>query len=86
MPELSRFFGIVIHMYYREHGRAHFHATYGEYEAVIDVNSCELIAGSMPTRVLALIQEWYDLHEIELMDNAARVGRRQALTKIASLE
>lgn len=86
MPEISRFFGIVVRMYYREHGRPHFHAIYGEYQAVIDISTGDLISGKMPTRALALIQKWYALHRVELIDNAVRVGQRQALTKIASLE
>ena len=47
MPELSRFFGIVIHMYYREHGPSHFHAIYGEYEAVIDIGSGQVITDAV---------------------------------------
>lgn len=86
MPEISRFFGIVIRMYYTEHGRPHFHAIYGEYQAVVDISTGDLIAGKMPTRALALIQEWYALHRVELANNAIRAGQREALTKIASLE
>ena len=86
MPEISRFFGIVIHMYYRDHGRPHFHAIYGEHEVVMDISNGELVSGTMLRRALALIQAWYALHQMELADNAARASRHQALTKIASLE
>ena len=86
MPEISRFFGIVIHMYYREHGRPHFHAIYGEHEVVIDISSGELISGKMPGRVLGLVQQWYALHQTELADNAVQASHHQVLTKIASLE
>jgi hypothetical protein len=86
MPEVSRFFGIVIHIYYREHGRPHFHAVYGEYKAVIDIESGDVTSGKVPKRVLALIQEWYALHQAELAQNAGRADRRQPLAKIKPLE
>ena len=59
MPEISRFLGIVIHMYYREHGQPHFHAVYGENKVVIDIATGEAISGKMPRRALGLIKEWY---------------------------
>jgi hypothetical protein len=58
MPELSRFFGIVIGVFYREHGRPHFHAVYGEFEAVIDIETGEVITGDLPKRALSLVSEW----------------------------
>lgn len=57
MPELSRFFGIVIGVFYREHGRPHFHAVYGEFEAVIDIETGEVISGKLPKRALGLISD-----------------------------
>ena len=57
MPEISRFLGIVIAMYYNDHAPPHFHARYGDYEAVIAVATGEVIDGSLPPRVLGLVQE-----------------------------
>jgi hypothetical protein len=85
MPEISRFFGIVIHMYHREHGRSHFHAVYGEYEVIVDIATGTVIAGKMPRRALALIEEWYALRRTELVDNAERANRRESLNKILPL-
>jgi hypothetical protein len=73
-------------MYYREHGRPHFHAVYGEYEVVIDVANGALVSGNMPSRALDLIQQWYALHQMELAENAVRASRHQVLRKVAPLE
>ncbi len=48
MPAISQFFGIVIQMFWREHAPPHFHAMYGEYEALIDIRTLEVVAGSLP--------------------------------------
>jgi hypothetical protein len=48
VPELSRFFGIVIGLFYSEHGRPHFHAVYGEHEASIDIETGEVVVGKTP--------------------------------------
>lgn len=58
MPELSRFFGIVITMYFRDHPPPHFHARYGEHEGKFTIENGTLIAGEVPRRVAALVQEW----------------------------
>ncbi len=55
MLELSRFFGIVIGIFHREHGRPHFHAVYGEFEAVIDIETGDLISGRLGKRAMGLI-------------------------------
>jgi uncharacterized protein DUF4160 len=55
MPELSRFFGIIIRMFYSDHGPAHFHAIYGEYEALIEIETLMVFRGSLPRRALALV-------------------------------
>ncbi|HLH75286.1 MAG TPA: DUF4160 domain-containing protein [Candidatus Binataceae bacterium] len=55
MPELSRFFGIIIRMFYSDHEPAHFHAIYGEYEALIEIDTLAVFRGSSPRRALALV-------------------------------
>lgn len=86
MPELSRFFGIVIGLFYREHGRPHFHAVYGEFEAVLDIETGTVIAGQLPRRALALVQEWHDLHKGELLENWELARQHQPLKRISPLE
>jgi hypothetical protein len=68
MPELSRFFGIVIGVFYREHGRPHFHAVYGEFEAVVDIETGDVIEWICRKRALNLVSEWRNAH--------SRVGRK----------
>ncbi|MGH7204849.1 MAG: DUF4160 domain-containing protein [Nitrospiraceae bacterium] len=86
MPELSRFFGIVIGLFYREHGRPHFHAVYGEFEAVLDIATGTVISGQLPRRALALIREWYDLHKSELLENWELARQHRPLKRISPLE
>jgi hypothetical protein len=66
MPEISRFLGIVIAMYYRDHAPPHFHALYAEFEATIDIRT-GTVSGRLPKRALAHVQEWRRLHESELL-------------------
>ncbi len=77
MPEISRFFGIVIRMYHNDHSPAHFHAIYGEHEASITIATLELESGSLPRRVRSLVLEWAAEHRNELYVDweLARCGR-----------
>ena len=77
MPELSRFFGIVITMYARDHPPPHFHARYGEHEALVDIETSRLLRGALPRRAHDMINEWSELHreEIRAAWNALRSGR-----------
>ncbi len=86
MPELSRFFGIVIAMYFRDHAPPHFHARYGEHEAKFAVDSGDIIEGSLPRRARALVQEWHRLHVAELKAAWQAVQSRELPTKIEPLE
>ena len=70
MPELSRFVGIVIAMYYRDHGPAHFHAIYGDYEVTVEIESGR-VNGEFPKRALAHVYEWKSYIEL----NCLRPGR-----------
>ena len=62
MPELTRFFGIVVRMYFRDHSPAHFHAEYGEYEALVEIETLAILRGELPRRAMALVLEWSALH------------------------
>lgn len=85
MPELSRFLGIVIGMFYREHGVAHFHAVYGEHEMTVEVET-GTVHGEFPARALTLVLEWMNLHRSELLENWQRAKQGQPLSRIAPLE
>jgi len=63
------FYGIIIRMYCApgEHNPPHFHAYYGEFKAVIDINSCELQEGDLPKKQLKLVLAWAELRKEELM-------------------
>ena len=67
MPEISRFLGIVISMYFDEHNPPHFHVRYNEYRAVISIRNGNLLDGYLPARVRGLVEEWAELHSDELL-------------------
>lgn len=69
MPEISRFFGIIIMMFWDDHNPPHFHARHGEYNAKFEIESGELIDGSLPRRDVRLVQAWAELHKDELIYN-----------------
>ena len=66
MPEISRFYGIIIALYYNEHNPPHFHAYYNDDKAEISIETLEIIAGKLPTRVYKLVVEWAIDHKDEL--------------------
>ena len=69
MPELSRFLGIIVYMYFNDHNPPHFHVEYGEYEASITINSFALLEGDLPSRVLGYVIEWASIHKQELLED-----------------
>ena len=85
MPEISRFFGIVIAMLHREHGPAHFHARYGDQEVTVELET-GIVTGRMSRRALRLMLEWYELHREELRDDWARACRKEPIRPIPPLE
>ncbi len=66
MPEISRFYGIVIKMYFDDHHPPHFHAQYSGQEVVIEIGTLAVISGRLPPRALGLVAEWASLHQEEL--------------------
>ena len=86
MPELTRFFGIIIAMYYNDHAPPHFHAKYGAGQAVICIDTGEVIEGNLSSRALRLVEEWRLLHQQELLNDWALALNRQPLIKIEPLE
>ncbi|MBX9790824.1 MAG: DUF4160 domain-containing protein [Pirellulales bacterium] len=86
MPEISRFFGLIITMYYNDHQPAHFHARYAGKQAVIGIDPITVIASKLPPRALALAMEWAALHQDELLANWELARQQRELLPVAPLE
>jgi hypothetical protein len=86
VPELSRFFGIIIAMYYNDHPPPHFHAKYGGDEATISIDNGSVLEGSLSTRAMRLVDEWRVLHQTELHEAWSHARAREPLNKIEPLE
>ncbi len=86
MPEISRFFGIVIKMYFDEHNPPHFHAEYGDDEALININTMAVIAGELPSRALGLVIEWTSMHQDDLKEEWEKARNMESLGKILPLK
>ena len=86
MPEISRFFGIVIYIFYMDHNPPHFHAKYNEYEAIIQINTLSVMAGNLPPRALGMVMEWAIMHQNEILENWRRAENFEPLTKIQPLK
>lgn len=86
VPTLSVFYGIVIQMFWDEHAPPHFHALYGEHEAMVDIRTLEILRGHLPRRALVLVMEWASLHRAELLEDWDLCVRRQSPRKIAPLD
>ncbi len=67
MPEISRFFGIIITMYYNDHPPAHFHVRYNQQKAIVSIGTLEILEGELTSRLFKLVLEWATLHQSELM-------------------
>jgi hypothetical protein len=85
-PPISRFFGIVIQMYFKDHAPPHFHAAYGGARATVRIDPVGLLRGELPPRALGLVAEWARLHRAELLEDWERARRLQALDPIPPLE
>ena len=86
MPEVSRFYGIVIQIYYGDHPPPHFHALYAGAVAKIAIGTLQIIDGSLPKRALGLVLDWASAHQPELSAAFDRAAALQAPGKIAPLE
>jgi hypothetical protein len=85
MPEISRFLGIVIAMFYRDHEPPHFHAKYGEFEITVEIET-GVIEGRFPRRALQHVLEWHTRHKEELLEIWELARERKPLKRIAPLE
>ena len=86
MPELCRFAGIVIRMYYNDYPPPHFHAEYGAHKAKIEVGTLAILRGHLPTRQLTLVTEWATARESELLLAFERAMSHTPAGKIEPLD
>ena len=83
MPEVSRFYGIIVKIFLtREHNPPHFHAVYGEFTGLFDIQSLEMLEGDLPSKAQALIREWAKLYRTDLMS----MWESKSLKKLPPLE
>ncbi len=68
MPEVVRFYGIIIKLFFGDHPPPHFHAVYGEYNALFAIETLEMFEGDLPNRARKLVVEWASLHQTELLE------------------
>jgi Domain of unknown function (DUF4160) len=86
MPELSRFFGIIISMYYNDHPPPHFHVRYGQQKAIVSIQDLAILEGKLSARVWNLVLDWASLHQAELMKNWNLARQNIPLDGIEPLE
>jgi hypothetical protein len=86
VPEISRFFGIVITMYFNDHDPPHFHVKYGHHRATVAIDSLRIRQGELPARVLGLVIEWAQLHRAELRENWTLLQTEGTFKRISPLE
>lgn len=86
MPEISRFFGIIVAIFYNDHNPPHFHAKYGEHKALISIEDGSVLAGGLPNRALDLVEEWRLLHISDLQDDWNLAAEHKPLRRIEPLE
>jgi Domain of unknown function (DUF4160) len=82
MPTIAIFFGIIIRMWHDDHPPAHIHAEYQGFEALVSVQTGEVLQGSLPRKVAAIVKEWCLNHQAELLDNWDKAQRFEPLDKI----
>lgn len=85
-PRICEFSGIVIGMYFDDHGVPHFHAAYGGQEASIAIDTVTIIEGALPGRIQKILRQWAELHRDELMANWTRARGGQPLHRIDPLD
>lgn len=73
MPEISRFYGILIKMYFGDHNPPHFHAEYQGFKAEYNIKTLDIIVGELPKRAHILVLEWASIHRNELLNNWKKI-------------
>ena len=85
MPEIARFYGLIIKMFYRDHTPPHFHVEYQDYEGTIEIKTLEMLEGELPARAKIMAIEWALLHRKELEDNWERRTKGETIKRIDPL-
>ncbi|HVB49367.1 MAG TPA: DUF4160 domain-containing protein [Burkholderiales bacterium] len=85
MPELSRFLGIVVTLYFNDHNPPHFHVRYEQFRAILGMDPLQLRDGELPPRVLGLVIEWAEMHQAELLQNWTSLATTGTFKRIAPL-
>ena len=85
MPEISRFFGIIITMNYNDHVPPHFHARYGSDQAIVDIQTLQVLGGRLSPRIIGLVVEWALQHRAELLEDWRLARQDATLNRIAPL-
>lgn len=86
VPEISRFYGIVIAMFFDDHEPPHFHVRYGGHRAIVGLDSLDVLRGQLPPRALGLVKEWAAAHREELRDDWQLARAQQPLKPIDPLQ
>ena len=86
MPEISRFFGIIVAIFYDDHNLPHFHARYGNQKVAVEIDTLKVLYGEISPRALGLIVEWAALHQTELLNNWKLAEANKPLKKIEPLK
>jgi hypothetical protein len=86
VPEISRFFGIIITINYSDHAPPHFHVRYGSQKAIISINGLSILAGWLSPKALALVVEWAAQHRMELRRNWVHAEHREPLEPVPPME
>jgi len=84
MPEICRFYGIIIKMFYNDHNPPHIHVEYQDFKAIITINE-GIIEGKMPKTALKLIFEWMELHKDDLLNNWEKIENKKPIDSIEPL-
>jgi len=85
MPIISKFFGIIVIMYWKDHNPPHIQVKYNQYHAIINIDDFKVM-GKFPGRALNLVREWLKLHQLELLENWRRAASGEPIQSIAPLE
>jgi len=86
VPEISRFFGIIVAIFYEDHPPAHFHVRYGSQQAIVAIDTLQVIEGRLSPRVSGLVLEWAMIHRLELVRAWEQARRREPIDPIDPLE
>ncbi len=82
MPEISRFYGIIIKLFFADHPPPHFHVVYGEYNGIFNIDTLNMIEGDLPDRAKKMVVEWASIYQKDLMD----IWKTQKFKKLPPLK